>query len=225
MLRLTLKWPYCPDGVELHDYGPRSDGGPLLSGELSGQHVRYKTNRREWANWKIDHLEAPLVLQFVNAKTDAELLGFLSVHGLTTGGWSSQDGGREVEWSTVKANQSYLRTQLLQIDYEESAEKVGRRINRLIASHPNFSLAPRLEFTSGRSAPHFGLSPQSLLGFMLMEIFLMLDAGARSKPCLRCRKLFVYGHLTGRRSTAKYCADRCRVAAMAQRNREKDKRV
>ncbi|RWL47201.1 MAG: hypothetical protein EOR60_09560 [Mesorhizobium sp.] len=57
------------------------------------------------------------------------------------------------------------------------------------------------------------LRPRSLFDLMCAEVALAADVDAALTSCENCSKLFYTGHLTGRRSTARYCSDRCRAAA------------
>ncbi len=45
------------------------------------------------------------------------------------------------------------------------------------------------------------------------------EIGERLAICPHCGKEFATGHLTGRRSSALYCASRCRVAAWRKRQK------
>jgi hypothetical protein len=63
------------------------------------------------------------------------------------------------------------------------------------------------------------LKCSSLTNFMKMEIAMAAMHGAKLATCEHCGAVFLTGPLTGRRSHAKYCSDRCRVAAMRARNK------
>lgn len=64
------------------------------------------------------------------------------------------------------------------------------------------------------------LDAPDLKSFAVFELAAAVGAQAKARRCDHCRRLFLYGPMTGRRSHAKYCADRCRVAAMRARNAE-----
>ena len=83
------------------------------------------------------------------------------------------------------------------------------------------SLRPSFETFGGDPLLRLVLHPDSLASFMAMEIALAHEAGAVVTWCEHCRKFFLTGPLTSRRSHAKYCSDRCRVAAMRKRNATK----
>jgi hypothetical protein len=50
-----------------------------------------------------------------------------------------------------------------------------------------------------------------------LEVRLAAEKGCKLARCANCNDGFLTGPLTGRRSHAKYCSDRCRVAAMRAR--------
>ena len=80
------------------------------------------------------------------------------------------------------------------------------------------SLKPSFEISSEGGALRLVMHPDSLVSFMALEIALAARGGRRPPPCQHCDKVYLTGPLTGRRSHSKYCADRCRVAAMRKRN-------
>lgn len=77
-------------------------------------------------------------------------------------------------------------------------------------------------FVHSAGATRFVLEADTLFDFLIMEIAAIHAAGAVATSCEHCRKIFLTGPLTGRRSHAKYCSDRCRVAAMRARNASKE---
>ena len=61
------------------------------------------------------------------------------------------------------------------------------------------------------------LQSQTLFGFMLMETTMAIVHDARVAQCEKCGAVFLTGPLTWRRPHARFCSDRCRVAAMRAR--------
>jgi hypothetical protein len=61
------------------------------------------------------------------------------------------------------------------------------------------------------------LRSHHLIGLMAMETAMVAQSGARTFTCEHCGNLFLIGPL-GLRSHSRYCSDRCRVAAMRDRN-------
>lgn len=228
MHALYLFWERCPDGVELVDHGPprKAKARPgrrsalLLSDQPSGKEARYRTARRETLLHDVADLENPIVLRFVNADDDAALIGFLSRFGLP--GAVLGEPMAKMPWVLVTEAQALLRSLLLIIDGQSPAEAMTK-INNVLAQHKGASLTPRLDLAGAGGTPRLTLQPQSLYGFMVMECAMIAAHGARSTSCQHCGDLFVTGPLTGRRSHAMFCSDRCRVAAMRKRNAEKAK--
>lgn len=77
-------------------------------------------------------------------------------------------------------------------------------------------------FMHSAEATRLVLEADTLFDFIVLEVAAIHDAGAVATSCEHCRKIFLTGPLTGRRSRAKYCSDRCRVAAMRVRNAAKE---
>lgn len=62
--------------------------------------------------------------------------------------------------------------------------------------------------------------PPDLIGAMWHQFALHACAGNQLFRCLRCGKPFIVGTGTGRRKTAMYCSNACKVAAYQARQRE-----
>ena len=91
-------------------------------------------------------------------------------------------------------------------------------IGPVLEGYRSFAWAPTPTLPPNQELPQLTLRAKSLQGLMLMETAFVATNGARVTDCERCGKTFLTGPLTGRRSHAKYCSDRCRVAAMRLRN-------
>jgi hypothetical protein len=88
----------------------------------------------------------------------------------------------------------------------EAVEEVRVRADQVVSG-----LRPDIQLRDG--APVLTLPISTLYGFMLMETALVITGGAQVMRCDNCSIIFVTGQGTGRRNTAKYCSNRCRVAA------------
>jgi hypothetical protein len=82
---------------------------------------------------------------------------------------------------------------------------------------PMFNLKPTFFLAGPRGTPRLLLESESFVGFMLMEVAMIVAHGARVAECEKCGTIFLTGPLTWRRAHAVYCSDRCRVAAMRAR--------
>jgi len=190
MLHLRLDWQRCPDGVELVDV------------EDGGGRYRSRTDRREDFVLMVENLENPVVVQFVNTpRPDGSR--FFDRFGMLikepTPAWSY-------------ANAKDVVTALFSINVPDELLR-SKQINEDIEQT---RLAPKLILRDGK--PRLFLEPVSLYAFMLMEIGLAAEVGAKATRCEQCNKAYLTGPMTGRRSHAVYCSDRCRVAAMRKRN-------
>jgi hypothetical protein len=77
---------------------------------------------------------------------------------------------------------------------------------------------PKFDLGGGGGALRMLLACYDLTTFMSMEVAMAAMQGAKLGTCDHCGNVFLTGPLTGRRSHAKYCSARCRVAAMRARN-------
>jgi hypothetical protein len=73
-------------------------------------------------------------------------------------------------------------------------------------------------FINSAGNARFVLRADTLYDFMVLETAVIHEVGAVAMLCEHCHKVVITGPLTGRRAHAKYCSDRCRVAAMRARN-------
>jgi hypothetical protein len=207
-----LDWEFCPDGVEL-----ASATDPVY---------RYRSDKRTAVRYELINLETPIALAFANARTDADRVAFFSRYGLivrpTKHVWHYTQLGPERDWwPPLSAEKVYLEHSLIQalittigrIDSKDTGAAIVTAENALA----RVSLTPTLDHRQGH--PRLAVKVNSLFDFMLMEVALIGVEGARCSSCARCGTMFVTGPKTGRRSSAVYCSDRCRVAAMRQRQR------
>ncbi|WP_133116155.1 hypothetical protein [Mesorhizobium wenxiniae] len=84
----------------------------------------------------------------------------------------------------------------------------------------NISLkpSPKIAWTGEATyQSRLSLKAKSLHAFMCMEVAAAAAAEAALGRCENCENRILTGPATGRRSSSKYCSDRCRVAAMRKR--------
>lgn len=91
------------------------------------------------------------------------------------------------------------------------------------------------DFTAGQLRPRlrdrpFGrvalvFRPITLLQFMWLQFGMFTGSGNRLLRCERCNAPFIVGAGTGRRETAKFCSNACKVAAFRARNESKTNRA
>jgi hypothetical protein len=148
-------------------------------------------------------LEDALAVRFVNATDDDKLIDFFKRFGLPEHLVRyAKIGGGEPR-NIVLGRQRVLRHLLQDAGGGDAARAVKAANDALRhARSDRLSLEP-----GGRMVR----TTQSLMDFMYMEVAETAANGARLASCKRCGNVFLYGRGTKRRSTAKYCSDRCRV--------------
>lgn len=122
----------------------------------------------------------------------------------------------------VIVGQKELRDWLVKATGPNQADTL-RAINESLGQAMRIDLTPTFELEAETGVPRMLLKCNDLWHFMAMEIAMIAMQGAKLATCEHCGDIFLTGSLTGRRSHAKYCSARCRVAAMRARNAEQTK--
>jgi hypothetical protein len=217
---LAIDLERCPDGVELIDLPATELVGPARTV------FRYRTDRREPHRIRIVNLEDPVIIALINANDDEQRQSFFARFGLGSfldrmlwwQGWEEYplEGWRfipdELHRDGVLKNQSRLRELLRTVGGQDSAAAMIA-VNSVIAARPAFNLQPTFHLAGPRGTPRLLLKSQTFLGFMLAEMAMIVANGASVTECEKCGTTFLTGALTWRRSSARFCSDRCRVAA------------
>jgi hypothetical protein len=223
---LTIVAERCPDGVELAPLPETQRQGwqPIPARRV----FRYRTDRRESQLLTIDSLEDPIVIRFVNAASDEKRRLFFERFGLDSRNGRFLWGGEpfaplasledELRHDYVAQNQLRFREMLQGLSNFDPAVRMAA-VNALIERR-GFSLRPTFQLAGATGTPRLLLRSDTLIGFMMMEVAMGIANNARTAECEQCGTLFLTGPLTGRRSHARFCSDRCRVAAMRARNAE-----
>jgi hypothetical protein len=235
MYGLTIELERCADGVELVELDELEMPADAYARETEPDEpsarpemvFRYRTERRETYLKTIENLESPIVVTFVNATDDRKRQLFFKQFGLGTPVdhtiWNRPYRARLVLARALKRSdtlehQSKYR-ELLHIIGGEDRIAAMTAINSTIGNRVGAenNLIPTFHLAGPHGTPQLLLKSASLLGFMKMEMAMIASNGARVGECEKCSAMFVTGPMTGRRSSAIYCSDRCRVAAMRAR--------
>ena len=221
MYGLSVDANWCPDGVELIEElsvtpsGATIAGGTVAPGapQTPGRLVfRHRTDRRDHVHYEHKSLEKLIVLEFLNARDDERRLEFFKSYGLTLPlgdilGYEPRD--------QVAHNQDQLR--LLLQNANVSPAMAIMTANNIIGATRGAGLLPEWHLAGQRGAPRVTLKAASLLIFMMMEASMAIAHGAQLATCEQCGTYFLVGKATSRRASARFCSDRCRVAAMRAR--------
>lgn len=209
MIGLSLEWERPLDGAELaFDTGEWAHIGV----------IRARSARFAPVHLTAAHFEDPVSVSFVNARDDEALIAFSARYGIPAQPSPVMRPNKEGQPRDGAALPlvTALRGEVEDILWADlgRVEHVAQ-INDLIASA---AIRARFDYVDGRHRLLF--RPSTLADFLLLEAALAREAGAVARQCEHCGKAFLTGPLTARRSTARYCSDRCRVAAMRARNTE-----
>src|SRR5262245_29767568 len=203
---LRLVATRCLDGIEIiqRDFEPgflkHPDYGSSGAMWFSCRSDRYeRTTIRDMSG-----LADTLVVRFVNAADDDRRIAFVSRFGLPLSAFPSEP----YEW--ILGEQKVLR-RLLDHAGRGDPETAIKAANQSLSQAQLLSLSLQ---SDGRMV----LNADSPMTFMHLEIALVATSGARLTTCENCGDVFLTGSLTARRSTARYCRDRCRVNAHRAKN-------
>ncbi|RWO75257.1 MAG: hypothetical protein EOS18_31405 [Mesorhizobium sp.] len=150
--------------------------------------------------YKIENLEDPVVLRFINARRENKLLEFVSRFG--------QLDNKTMYVIKVEFAADELENRLHYSTSTPPRERT-RWVNAMLEHVP-------LKASFDDSA-RIVLHPTSLYGLMALEVALAHEAGAVVASCAHCGTVYLTGPLTWRRSHSVYCSVRCRVAASRKR--------
>lgn len=195
---LQLDWSRCPNGYEVYQR-PDQPGHTLADSVIGGLQFRPRTQQRERRRFFSDAGSNAVVLKFLRAESDADLLKFFKEYGLP--GIYRRDGGEEGV-DEVRGLQINLRALL--------ASK-----NLLITQ-----FSPVSRVTLGLAAkdglPLLVMQAETLSAFMHAEAALMLSGNSGIMTCENCGQPFLTksGRAIGsKRTDAKYCSPNCRLVA------------
>lgn len=220
MIPVRLKWRRCRDGVDMQSGVYREVTDDLPNGEVfvcaSGDKLFVpRSDRFEDVTYRVANLENPIVLHFINC---FELGGETAAYGafLSRFGMPTKEPEAHIAEVDDFANQ-FTAGLALATNVENTSERARNANHFLKGVH----LTPAFDYDGPDGRGQLVLQPDTLLGFMAMEVALAHEAGATLTSCSHCKRFYLTGPLTGRRSHSRYCSDRCRVAAMRKRNAAK----
>jgi hypothetical protein len=203
MTPIRLNWERPIDGVEIVPYG-------LVQGSTTTEtrFVCARSDAMEPLSYEVTNLENPLAIRFINTESEDDVVAFVSRFGLP----QKLSAPNQVCLTSLSALKQDLEDVLGLGAFPNSVEK-ARHVNDMLKY---VSLAPSFEYADG--ANKLIMRPTDLADLMMMEAVFAYEVGATLSRCAHCSKAYLTGSMTGRRSHAVYCSDRCRVAAMRKRN-------
>tara|TARA_R100001369_G_scaffold11048_2_gene24372 strand:+ start:526 stop:1149 length:624 start_codon:yes stop_codon:yes gene_type:complete len=194
------------------------DGAEVVFGEDEHSKegvLRARSDRFAAIALEVSDFEAPVCILFVNSLGHEGLVAFATRFGVPSLGIPAE--GDPPYSGALMPLVEALRDDVEDVLFGNFADiDHVQSINKIIK---NAGIQPQFDYVEGRY--RFVLRPRTLSDFLLIEASMARDAGATARNCAHCGKAFLTGPMTGRRSTAKYCMDRCRVAAMRLRKDKK----
>lgn len=194
---------------------PRPLASAMSTASLTAPRVRYRTGARDLVRRRLDLLQKPLVEDFVRCEGQDQLTDFMSEHGIPD--WKPADDSQldmveGFRGACAGVLSLYARGEI-------------RKAAAILEPQRSYAdLRPVLAFPRGSSSPVMVLKVFALKPFLCLEMGSIIAGGATVKNCLNCQQLFVVGPATGRRTTALYCTNRCRVAHQRSMTKETTRR-
>lgn len=203
MIAILFLTQRCIDGVHEVEHGPPPRTDVTVLGKF-GAFYADRSDRLAALTLTAIDLEDPIVQHFFNAFTPERATAFLSRFGHLYPGVD-----------TLRTSFEALRLELAASTWSALSSAISEQT----AALTEISRSVRLKVSAAvwGERPRLQLECRNLYEFMCMEVASAAEAGAMMQACERCERTFFTGPLTGRRSSAKFCSDRCRVAASRHR--------
>jgi len=154
-------------------------------------------------------LENPLFVRFINCNTDDEFITFANRF----------SDHSPLPLKSLRREEILIRAISVMSIGAIPLEDFGIDPMKVANLLEHVALRPTIRHVDGAS--RLVLIATSTADFMHMELATAFEAGAKMADCAHCGRFFLFGPHTGRRSHGRFCADRCRVAAMRARNAKK----
>lgn len=208
MFLISLDWLRPADGVEVVEGTVAYP--KLLTDDLF---IRGRTARTSPLAIRLRDLENPISIRLINSRSVDDLSTFVSRHGcLQRLGYNHDGTGEFVR--ILEAARDVLEEGFALTNDADDTRRAFWADEHLKTS----CFYPAFEYDDNDRRQRLTWKPSTLADLMVAEVAFALETGAKFQRCEHCGNAFLTGHLTGRRATAVYCCDKCRVAALRVRN-------
>ncbi|OWV79582.1 hypothetical protein ATY77_26710 [Rhizobium sp. R634] len=207
MFDISLDWFRPVDGVEV------TESHGLFQDAPDRRMIIARSERLHPIAYRVENLEDPKSIRLLNARNVDDLANFVARFGVPDRLGYNPEGDR-VLVSLIEALRDEIADGFHTTQIDDDIAKRAWAENAL----RHVSMYPAFEYSDAAKRMKLGVRASSLADLMLCEVAFALEVGAKLHNCEKCSKAFISGHLTGRRANAVYCSDKCRVAAMRQRN-------
>ena len=164
-----------------------------------------RDSRRDRLRLESDDLRNPFVLRFINATDDEARAEFLTAYGCLLPG--KQDCSRKA-FGQLQREMFRLLSTAGTWDLLDSRGP-AKAVNMIREKGDRFDAIP----VPGGIVLRY----ESLLALTRAEVRKVVDFGVRFDACDQCEVAFLTGPTTGRKGHAKFCSNRCRAAALRER--------
>jgi hypothetical protein len=213
MIPIQLDWQRPRDGVEIVENTNEKDIYPGIDNRIA----RARSQHMEPITYNIFNLENPIALHLINCRSDADFIAFLSRFGMLMNHLKSPDAPDYADMTELSGAKGDLEDILWLSSSHDTLDRIDH-VNEILKYT---RLHPTIRYLNAKAVPQLVLQPSSLADLLSMETAFAFEVGAVLSHCAHCSKAYLTGPMTGRRSHAVYCSDRCRVAAMRARNSAK----
>lgn len=195
-----------------------NQGAPI---PRTGLWIQLRSEAREAYTRRIDReLDKPMVLDFINiGRQGGDLIEGLAAFVSEYGAPTSEE--RHAGAASVEAMLG-CRSLLESSAQQHSAGQIdmSARLFTIFSDYLS-QLSPRLRFYHGTAIPVLSLQAANLYTYMAMELGTIIAGGVGIKQCAHCKTFFTAGS-GGKRVTAVYCSNRCRVAQQREDQRRRE---
>lgn len=213
MIRISLLWETCADGIEVVPANSLDRSEELFDEEEGALVARYRSARRKPVRFVLDSLNNPLVVQLGNARSLKHLEAFYGQYGLEMLPFHRAE---ERHASPISRPEEIRSRALI-----SSLVAMGRGAPAARREHANLVLRDlpiRTQLIAAGKARSVGLFTNNLFNYMRWECIAVAEVGAQLIECPRCQKFFLVGPKTERRADAVYCSNGCRQAISRRRS-------
>ena len=171
--------------------------------------IRAKSPRRSPINPIRDH--SGMFLELANTPvTQSSIIGFAEKYGLLRGSGPEYFGSWPITLDRLKTAVDIWSENKAKNDLNELVQAWNGREGRI-------SIDVQLAKTAYPERPNICLVPATLQDAAWLQFAQAASASQDLKKCRWCTTWFAFGSGTGRKKSAEYCSDKCRVTAFRKR--------
>jgi hypothetical protein len=189
--------------IELEWTVPKHGATAAFDDDFGWEVIRYWTDEERPVHYKVTHLLEPYSIRLLNSASASAIASFVGRFGLLSKELE-RDRNSLVNIESAREDIHDLFTFYSPDDPKKVLQWTNDRLKQA-------ELELAFELVDGKRRLVY--RAKDLKSLLFYECAIALDVGAVLARCAHCGSAFLTGPLTGRRSHAIYCAEKCRVAA------------